>query len=166
MSLSSCRLPNPLPENSELAEAIRGNPRALGCALVHPTEPEPVEQVRLTAEVWGMPGIKLMPAIHNYNVDDPIVRPVVEAARDYGLIVSIHSGPNNLSSKSDRHGCWLGARNTGDYGSHGFSGRLRGRDIRGKSQQKYFAGNNHIAFPSPLGNGSRRGCTDRGQKSG
>ena len=87
--------PQPLPENSELAEAIRGNPRALGCALVHPTEPEPVEQVRLTAEVWGMPGIKLMPAIHNYNVDDPIVRPVVEAARDYGLIISIHSGPNN-----------------------------------------------------------------------
>ena len=87
--------PQPLPENSELAEAIRGNPRALGCALVHPTEPEPVEQVRLTAEVWEMPGIKLMPAIHNYNVDDPIVRPVVEAARDYGLIISIHSGPNN-----------------------------------------------------------------------
>ena len=87
--------PQPLPENSELADAIRGNPRALGCALVHPTEPDPVEQVRLTAEVWEMPGIKLMPAIHNYNVDDPIVRPVVEAARDYGLIISIHSGPNN-----------------------------------------------------------------------
>ena len=42
-----------------------------------------------------MRGIKLMPAIHNYNVDDPIVRPVVEAARDNGLIISIHSGPNN-----------------------------------------------------------------------
>ena len=49
-------MPNtqPLPENSELADAIRDNPRALGCALVHPTEPEPVEQVRLAAETWGM----------------------------------------------------------------------------------------------------------------
>ena len=90
-------MPNtqPLPQNAELGEAIRGNSRALGCALVHPTEPDPVEQVKLAAEEWGMRGIKLMPAVHNYNVDDPIVRPVVEAARDHGLIVSIHSGPNN-----------------------------------------------------------------------
>jgi len=90
-------MPNtqPDPQNDELADALRGNPRALGCALVHPTEPEPVEQVKLAAEVWGMHGIKLMPAVHNYNVDDPIVRSVVESARDYGLIVSIHSGPNN-----------------------------------------------------------------------
>lgn len=90
-------MPNtqPLPENDELADAIRGNSRALGCALVHPTEPEPVEQVKLAAEEWGMRGIKLMPAVHKYNVDDEIVRPIVEAARDYGLIVSIHSGPDN-----------------------------------------------------------------------
>lgn len=90
-------MPNtqPDPRNDELADAIRGNRRALGCALIHPTEPEPVEQVELAAKEWGMRGIKLMPAVHNYNVDDPIVRPVVEAARDYELIVSIHSGPNN-----------------------------------------------------------------------
>ncbi len=90
-------MPNtqPLPQNAELADALRGNDRALGCALVHPTEPEPIQQVRLAAERWGMRGIKLMPAVHNYNVDDPIVRPVVEAAREHDLIVSIHSGPDN-----------------------------------------------------------------------
>ena len=45
-------MPNtqPNPQNAELSDAIRGNPRALGCALVHPTEPVPVEQVRLAAE--------------------------------------------------------------------------------------------------------------------
>ena len=83
--------PQPEPRNAELADVIRGNPRTLGCALVHPTEPEPISQVKNAAEEWGMPGIKLMPAIHNYNVDDPIVRPVVEAVRDFGLIISIHS---------------------------------------------------------------------------
>ena len=90
-------MPNtqPNPQNAELGDAIRGNSRALGCALVHPTEPAPVEQVRLAAEEWGMRGIKLMPAVHHYDVDDEIVRPVVEAARAHGLIVSIHSGPNN-----------------------------------------------------------------------
>lgn len=87
--------PQPDPRNAELADVIRGNPRALGCALVHPTEHDPILHVKYAAEAWGMPGIKLMPAIHNYNVDDPIVRPVVEAARNFGLIVSIHSGPNN-----------------------------------------------------------------------
>lgn len=87
--------PQPNPRNAELADVIRDNPRALGCALVHPTEPEPISQVKRASEEWGMPGIKLMPAIHNYDVDDAIVRPVVEAARDFGLIVSIHSGPNN-----------------------------------------------------------------------
>jgi len=87
--------PQPNPRNAELADVIEGNQRALGCALVHPTEPDPIPQVKFTAEEWGMRGIKLMPAIHNYNVDDPIVRPVVEAARDFGLIISIHSGPNN-----------------------------------------------------------------------
>ena len=95
MSLSSCRRHNRFPKTVNLPTrfaVIRGH------SVVHLY----IRQNRnlssrsdLTAEVWEMPGIKLMPAIHNYNVDDPIVRPVVEAARDYGLIISIHSGPNN-----------------------------------------------------------------------
>ncbi len=87
--------PQPNPQNAELADVVRGNQRALGCALVHPTEPDPILRVKYAAAEWGMLGIKLMPAIYNYNVDDPIVRPIVEAARDFGLIVSIHSGPDN-----------------------------------------------------------------------
>jgi len=74
--------PQPNPQNDELADIIRGNKRTLGCSLIHPTEPDPIEKVKLSAGEWGMKGIKLMPAIHNYNVDDPMVRPVVEAAHD------------------------------------------------------------------------------------
>ena len=90
-------MPNtqPEPNNQELAEAISGNARVLGCPLIHPTEPHPVAQVKKAATEWGMKGIKLMPAVHGYDVDDEMVRPVVEAAREHGLIVSIHSGPGN-----------------------------------------------------------------------
>ena len=90
-------MPNtqPNPQNDELSEAIKGHPRVLGCALVHPTEADPVGQVQKAASEWGMKGIKLMPAVHEYNVDDEMVKPVVEAARECGLIVSIHSGPAN-----------------------------------------------------------------------
>ena len=90
-------MPNtqPEPQNQEFADIIRGNPRVLGCALIHPTEPDPVGQVQKAANEWGMKGIKLMPAVHGYNVDDEMVKPVVEAAQDNGLIVSIHSGRGN-----------------------------------------------------------------------
>ena len=90
-------MPNtqPDPQNEELADAIRDHPRVLGCALIHPTEEDPVGQVHRSANEWGMRGIKLMPAVHGYNIDDEMVKPVVEAARENGLIVSIHSGPKN-----------------------------------------------------------------------
>ncbi len=90
-------MPNtqPEPQNQELADVIRNNSRVLGCALIHPTEPDPVGQVHRAADEWGMRGIKLMPAVHHYDVDNKIVKPVVEAARDHRLIVSIHSGPGN-----------------------------------------------------------------------
>lgn len=96
------------PDNAELANVIRGNPRVLGCALVHPTEEDPVSQVHRAAEAWGMKGIKLMPAVHNYDVDAEIVKPVVEAARDNGLIVSIHSGPDNCHpTRIGRVASWI-----------------------------------------------------------
>ena len=47
-------MPNtqPEPNNQELGEAIKDNPRALGCALVHPTEDDPVGEVRRAATEW------------------------------------------------------------------------------------------------------------------
>ena len=47
----------------------------------------------------GAQGVKLMGAIHKYNVDDPMVIPFVEAARDLGIVVSIHSGRDNCSAE-------------------------------------------------------------------
>lgn len=147
-------MPNtqPEPPNAELAEAIKGNPRALGCALIHPTETDPVSQVNQAADSWGMKGIKLMPAVHGYNVDNEIVRPVVEAARDNGLIVSIHSGPANCHpTRIGKVAGWI-PETPGNNGSHGISGRSGCRHRSSKSQQEHILGYYYPPVPSTLGN--------------
>jgi predicted TIM-barrel fold metal-dependent hydrolase len=82
------------PQNERFARDIAGNPRLLGCPLINPHHSTAVAEVRRTAREWGCRGIKLMAAIHRYDLDDePRVRPIVEAAAEHGLAVSIHSGP-------------------------------------------------------------------------
>jgi predicted TIM-barrel fold metal-dependent hydrolase len=82
------------PQNERLAHDIRGNPRLLGCAMVSPHHPTAVAEVRQAADDFGFRGIKLMAAIHRFHLDDePLVRPVVEAAAERGMVVSVHSGP-------------------------------------------------------------------------
>ena len=163
--MSRLFMPNtqPLPENSELADAIRGNSRALGCALVHPTEPEPVEQVRLAAEEWGMRVIKLMPAVHKYDVDDEIVLPVVEAARDHGLIVSIHSGPDNCHpNRISTVASWV--PETPVIMDHmGFPDDLDSAISTAKANKNISLGTTILRLPSALGDGSRYRCSNGSQ---
>jgi predicted TIM-barrel fold metal-dependent hydrolase len=81
-------------QNDRLARDIADKPRLLGCAMIDPHRTTAVEEVRHFVSDRGFKGIKLMGAIHKFNVDDePIVRPVVEAAAELGVVVSIHSGP-------------------------------------------------------------------------
>ena len=42
--------------------------------------------------------MKLMAAIHKYEIDDPMVFPYVDTARDLGIVISIHSGVRNCSA--------------------------------------------------------------------
>jgi predicted TIM-barrel fold metal-dependent hydrolase len=82
------------PDNERLARDIGRQSRLLGCALINPHHVTAVEEVRHVTADLGFRGIKLMAAIHRYELDDePLVRPVVEAAADAGVVVSIHSGP-------------------------------------------------------------------------
>lgn len=84
------------PQNERLIQDIAGNPRLLGCAMIDPRRPTAVEEVRRTVRDGGCKGIKLMAAIHQFELDDePLVRPVVESAAELGVVVSIHSGRAN-----------------------------------------------------------------------
>jgi predicted TIM-barrel fold metal-dependent hydrolase len=91
------------PQNDRLARDIADHPRLLGCALINPHHRTAVEEVRHAVKDSGFRGIKLMAVIHQYNLDDePLVRPVAEAAAEAGAVVSIHSGPQE--SHPDRIG--------------------------------------------------------------
>ena len=83
------------PDNDGLLEKTAGHPQILPCVMMDPHRGEEgVEALRAYVE-RGAKGVKLMGAIHKFAVDDPMVFPVAEAARDLGIVVSIHSGVDN-----------------------------------------------------------------------
>lgn len=96
------------PDNDRVARTIRGNPHFLGCATINPTFGAPaVEELERLVREQGFRGVKLMAALHHYDVDDPIVDPVLAKARDLGLVASIHSGrgpvhPDRIGRLADR----------------------------------------------------------------
>ena len=89
----------PLPDNDGLLDKIAGHPRLLPCPLVDPHWGEEGIAALKAYVDRGAQGVKLMGAIHKYNVDDPMVIPFVAAARDMGIVVSIHSGRDNCSAE-------------------------------------------------------------------
>lgn len=81
------------PDNAALAEAIRGNPRLIGFAVVNPYGPGGgVPELDRAVHEWGMKGLKLMPLRHGYEVDGSVPRRVMARASQLRLPVSIHSG--------------------------------------------------------------------------
>ena len=84
-----------VPDNDGLLDKTGDNPNILPCVLMDPHRGEEgVEALKGYVE-RGAKGIKLMGAIHKYDVDDPMVFPFAEAARELGIVVSIHSGVRN-----------------------------------------------------------------------
>jgi predicted TIM-barrel fold metal-dependent hydrolase len=85
------------PDNQRVADAIRGNRRCIGCATINPTLGDENTQRQLAImRDNGFGGAKLMAVLHKYNIDDPVVDPVMAALRESGLVASIHSGPDNV----------------------------------------------------------------------
>jgi len=58
---------------------------------VHPASPEVVGQVRRVAGA-GLRGIKLHPYYQGFEIDEPRLFPVYEAAQELGLVVVCHGG--------------------------------------------------------------------------
>ncbi len=90
--------PKENPDNDALLEKMADHPNLLPCVMMDPHRGE--EGIAALKEYVdrGAKGMKLMEAIHKFEVDDPMVFPFVETARDLGIVVSIHSGVNNCSA--------------------------------------------------------------------
>jgi predicted TIM-barrel fold metal-dependent hydrolase len=85
------------PRNRLVAESLRTAPprardRFLGCALVNPHFGEDaVAELRTAVRDWGFRCAKLMPSLHAVNLVGRLAHPVMAAARELGVPVTIHS---------------------------------------------------------------------------
>jgi hypothetical protein len=83
------------PDNRGLYERIRNDRAFVGVAGVNPhVGPAMLAEIRTAATEWGFIGIKLMPFKHKFEGGDGILRPFMDLARELGLYVTIHTGPN------------------------------------------------------------------------
>ncbi|MBS10879.1 MAG: hypothetical protein CME19_04665 [Gemmatimonadetes bacterium] len=87
-----------VPDNDGLVEKTADNPHTLPCVLMDPKRgSEGVDDLGRLVEK-GAGGMKLMGAIHKYEIDDPMVFPFVDAAAELGIVISVHSGVRNCSA--------------------------------------------------------------------
>ena len=81
------------PNNELTYREIKGHNRLIGCATINANfGEEAVQELEKAVNTWGMKGLKLMPTFHGYRVDSPLVYPLMEKVREFGIPVTIHSG--------------------------------------------------------------------------
>lgn len=84
------------PDNAGLAEDMKASPAVIGCVQVNPQlGAQAVQEVECAVGEWGMRGLKLMPTLHGYPVESPIIFPVMDKVAELQIPVTIHSGTYN-----------------------------------------------------------------------
>jgi predicted TIM-barrel fold metal-dependent hydrolase len=87
-----------VPDNDRLVAETADNPHTLPCVLIDPRlGSEAIDALEGLVEKGAL-GMKLMGAIHKYEIDDPMVFPFVDKAAELGMVISIHSGSRNCSA--------------------------------------------------------------------
>lgn len=87
--------PSPNPNTRALLETLAGERRWIPCCQVNlQLGAEGVAQFR-EGVAGGCRLLKIMPAIYNAPPTGPLVRAMMDVARELGVIVNIHSGGNN-----------------------------------------------------------------------
>ena len=96
-------MPQPFfrPDNRGMAKALEGferRDRFILCCQVNPHfGQEAVDELEYCVTRLGMKSLKLMPTLHGYTIDSPLVYPLVEKCRELGVLVNIHSGSHGCS---------------------------------------------------------------------
>ena len=81
------------PDNRWIAERVRNEPRLLGSCCVNPNfGDKAAAEFEKAVKDWGMKSLKLMPTRHGYDIESPIVHPLMEIAKKRGIPATIHSG--------------------------------------------------------------------------
>ena len=85
--------PSVRPANALMRDQAKGSPRFLLCACVNPNfGQEAVDEFKTAVKEWGFGGLKLMPIKHGFRIVDKNVYPLMQAALELGVPVSVHSG--------------------------------------------------------------------------
>ena len=72
--------------NEELMETIDGHEdRLVPIATIDPTYPAWEEDLAECVDVFGMRGVKLLPAYHDYDLNDPAAKELLAACADYDV---------------------------------------------------------------------------------
>ncbi len=75
--------------NSRLHDACRHEPMLLPAGAVNPAQPGWQEDLRICTENLNMPGIRLLPTVHGYDLTLPDLRACLFAAASVGRFVQI-----------------------------------------------------------------------------
>ena len=86
------------PDNDGLLERTGDHPNLLPCVMMNPHWGDRGVALLRDYVSRGAQGMKLMGAIHKFEVDDPMVFPFADAAQELGIVVSIHTGVENCSA--------------------------------------------------------------------
>jgi predicted TIM-barrel fold metal-dependent hydrolase len=97
------------PDNRWLHRLIEGNRRLIGVAIVNPRRgASAVADLEEAVQEFGFRGLKLMPTVYGYPIEDAVVDPVMGKAGELGVPVTIHSGgihcmPAEIALLAARH---------------------------------------------------------------
>ncbi len=88
--LSIATKPDQFPAILKWSQSIASD-RLIPFASVHPGDPEAPARIRAVHEA-GLRGLKLHPYYQDFDVDEPRVEPIYDAAQSCGLTVVCHAG--------------------------------------------------------------------------
>jgi predicted TIM-barrel fold metal-dependent hydrolase len=87
--------------NLRLADVCRKYPQLIPIGSVNPTLPDWEEDLRLCSEHYRMPGVRLHPNYHGYELDDPRIGKLVERATKAGRFVQIAAAMEDIRTQHD-----------------------------------------------------------------